>query len=221
MSHGLELSREQLREWGWASWDLDTLGESEFISVLLAAARSLGRPVPHRTSGSLCQKLQPTDKRAANPRSLSRQYSIGEFPLHVDMAHWITPCRYVLLGCVDPGAGRRATTLLDVFRLNFPPAVMDLLYSAPFRVLNGRKSFFATIFSRDRAFIRFDPGCMAPISSEGSSAQEAILKNSSNVESIAWRAGRVLLIDNWRVLHGRSGSVCGDGERILLRVLIQ
>jgi alpha-ketoglutarate-dependent taurine dioxygenase len=37
-------------------------------------------------------------------------------------------------------------------------------------------------------------------------------------KEIHWTKGRVVILDNWRVLHGRGGSSMNDGDRVLHRV---
>lgn len=220
---GLRGIEQRLKTTGWVSWELNGRTESEISECALATARLLGAPVPLRASGNVYQKLKPTIQSDANPNSLSRIFSLGEFPLHVDTAHWGTPCRFVILACIAPGSGERETLLLDTRRITLTTNEIDLLHSTPFRVVNGRNSFFAPILSPDRPFIRYDPGCMRPASADGERVRGffALARWSQHIEAINWRPNQAVLIDNWRVLHGRSSATIPDTERTLLRVLIQ
>ena len=41
------------------------------------------------------------------------------------------------------------------------------------------------------------------------------------VEHIEWNAGEVVIIDNWRVLHGRGEEMNAVAGRTLLRVIVR
>lgn len=216
-----DLDMLQLR--GWVLGEVPVTSESAVGEQLLAMASQIGEPVASRVGGSLCERLHPILADSARPNSLSKIYSLGEFPLHVDTAHWLTPCRYVMLACLSPGDGYRPTVLLDTLRLPIDEAQFNLLHSAPFRIKTGRNSFFSTILSRNRSFVRYDPGCMKPVTSEGDRALDIFSKQRwpAHLEEMRWSVGKVLLIDNWRVLHGRGNASCPDDDRTLLRISIR
>ncbi len=208
---------------GWTLFALSHPLESDFREELLGIAAQLGELAATRAGGDFCDMLIPTVATAARPRSLSKIHSTGEFPLHSDTAHWPTPCRYVILACISPGSGRRGTLLLDTRRLPFSNAQLSLLNCTPLRVRNGRDSFFSTILSKMRPFVRFDPGCMTAITPDGQCALAVLSSNNwlDCVERINWETGVVLIIDNWRVLHGRDGAHSPDPDRKLLRISIR
>jgi alpha-ketoglutarate-dependent taurine dioxygenase len=72
----------------------------------------------------------------------------------------------------------------------------------------------------DRAFLRYDPGCLEAIDERGQAALRLIERRlaGSSPEVHYWRRGDILIIDNWRVLHGRGTSEQGSG-RHLARIL--
>src|SRR5688572_21233349 len=88
----LAFDREALRASGWTSFTLMMTVESEFREQLMAVAAQLGTAVATRRGGLSCDVLQPTEKQSAKPRSLSKVHGYGEFPLHTDTGHWLTPC---------------------------------------------------------------------------------------------------------------------------------
>jgi hypothetical protein len=208
---------------GWSSYDVHAKSDSALRGELTALADHLGTPVASRAGRQLCDKLCPTEALLAKPNSLSEKYSLGEFPCHSDTAHWVIPCRFVVLACVSPGAANRPTFLLDTKSLPIDEADRKLLYRAPFRIRNGKNSFFGTILSKARHFVRYDPGCMHPVDASAKQAMGVFSKErwSSYVEKIAWTEGRVVIIDNWRVLHARGRAETLDHDRILLRILIE
>jgi alpha-ketoglutarate-dependent taurine dioxygenase len=212
-----------LKSRGWVSFILPTSTESNMHEQLLELASGLGAPVATRSGGCLCDTLSPTEAEAAKPRSLSKVHDVGEFPLHIDTAHWLTPCRYVMLKCVSPGSAGRPTLLMDTKRLPLTESQLSLLRTTPLRVTNGRNSFFSTILSKTRQFVRFDPGCMTATTAAGAKTLAILARQNwpECIETVCWEADTVVVIDNWRVLHGRGQAVSPDFDRELLRISIQ
>lgn len=217
--HAAEIA-DSLQSGGWASLFIDAENEEDFANELVAISGSLGVPVGTRSRFALVDRLTPTSAAVASKRSLSYRWGLGEFPLHCDTAHWTVPCRYIVLGCFSSGSGARATELLDTFDLALGRSEIDLLRHTPFRVVNGRKSFFDSILSRSRSFVRLDPGCMEAMCGDGEVALSMFEKTKVKglTEEVHWTKGQVLILDNWRVLHGRGESAMDDGDRVLLRV---
>jgi len=222
-AEGRAIDRIALETHGWVSVDMSAYSEPDLAERLLGLAEQMGTPTPTRPGGPLVEMLRPTISDAAKEGSLSKIHSAGEFPLHIDTAHWLTPCRYLILGCLSPGAGNRSTALLDTKKLPLTDRHISLLQSVPLRVTNGRKSFFSTILSKARPFIRFDSGCMTATTPDDASALDVFSRQNwpDHIKYVHWDAGIVLVIDNWRVLHGRGLAECPDFDRTLLRLSIQ
>lgn len=217
------IDRVVLESRGWLSFAMLVSTESDLREHLLPLASGLGTPAATRSGGCLCDMLSPTQADAAMPRSQSNIHAVGEFPLHIDTAHWITPCRYVMLACVSPGNANRPTLLMDTRSLPLNEHQFSLLHSTPLRVTNGRNSFFSTILSKARPFVRFDPGCMTASTPEGVKTLSILEKKNwpDHIETVCWQAGTVVVIDNWRMLHGRGHADCPDADRKLLRISIR
>jgi alpha-ketoglutarate-dependent taurine dioxygenase len=212
-----------LRGHGWMISELDASSETSLRGGLLSLASSFGNPVPPRNGAPVVSTLRPTASESARGHSLSARFSVGKFPYHTDTAHWPVPCRFVLLACVNPGAANRDTVLFDSAALCLTQQDRDLLYSTPFRVINGRRSFFSTVLQHGQPFIRYDQGCMAPVLGSGQRAERIFSDRDAQhglLVPFRWKRGMVLIVDNWRVLHGRDQASCNDGERALLRVLV-
>lgn len=210
---------KKLHARGWCEIASDA--SEDLGGQLLEIGRRLGRPVALRNSLDIVQELVPSqESRFTN--SLSAKYKDGEFPMHTDTAHWLTPCRYVVMGCSKEGERQRDTLLLDMAAISMAEDDRLLLMSEPFRIVNGRRSFYGTVLAPGRPFIRYDPGCMFPTSDRGKAAMSlfATLRLSGSRESIRWREGKILVIDNWRVLHGRCSAEGGGSERTISRVLV-
>lgn len=151
--------------------------------------------------------------------SLSHFSGAGVQPWHVDGSHLPIPPRYLILGCHSiNGGGAPPTQLLRVKNAGLP-----LLASRreTFTVKNGRSSFYSTIASTDRTWIRFDPACMTAQTEHG----RTILKTLESPQvqpclTLEWTAGVILVVDNWAVLH-RRGNASGIGHRTLLRISLK
>ena len=211
-----------LRRFGWAFCHLRGSDEATLEAEMLCLARQLGTPIAERVGRPIVARLQPKAAVIGRERSLSAAFLTGAFPCHVDTAHWPIPCRYIILACLNPSTRARSTSLLDTARLGLKHAERELLAVTPFRIVNGRNSFFATILHSGRPFIRYDPGCMRSVSSDGERALGVLCREAwpAQVEEVQWNPGEAVVIDNWRVLHGRGESVCDDRDRTLLRVYV-
>lgn len=180
----------------------------------------LGTRVAGR-AGSLEEVIEPKRADDAHPRSLSARYGLDVLPFHTELSHRTRPCRYLLLGCIDPGSSGAATKLLDWRTLGFSSEELDLLEETPVLVRSGRRSFYSTILAPGGAFLRYDPGCLEAVNQRSRLALALIEHRiaAASPQAHNWRRGDILIIDNWRVLHGRSSSDPRSGRR-LARILI-
>jgi hypothetical protein len=209
-----------LAERGWSRHTSKGADSGSIVRELGRLGDRLGTRVAGR-AGSLEEVVQPRAADDAHPRSLSARYGLGALPFHTELSHRTRPCRYLLLGCIDPGLPAAATMLLDWRTLGFSREELDLLEDAPVLVRTGRRSFYSTILSPGGAFLRYDPGCLEALEERGRQALSLVGDRIAGARSEAhhWRQGDILIIDNWRVLHGRSPSDRGSG-RSLARILI-
>lgn len=209
-----------LAERGWFQRRGDGVDRDSIARELRYLGDRLGNRVPGR-HGLLEEVVEPLAASQAHPRSLSARYGLDALPFHTELSHRTKPCRYILLGCIDPGSPAAATMLLDWRDLRFSQQEVDLLEATPILVRTGRRSFYSTILAPGGAFLRYDPGCLEPLDDRGRGAMRLVEERIANARSVAhqWRQGDILIIDNWRVLHGRSPSDPRTGRR-LARILI-
>ena len=217
------IDRDLLDSRGWVSLLAPFSSIEELSQQMLSLAAKLGIATPTRNGTSLIDSLHPIEAATARPRSLSKLFATGEFPLHVDTAHWLRPCHFIILACVSPGGSDRPTFLMDTRSLPLNEGELSLLHHTPLRIRNGRNSFFSTILSKERPFVRYDPGCMEPTTADGAKALAVLARENwpEHVQAVPWEPGTLLVIDNWRILHGRGCAACDDFDRQLLRVSIQ
>jgi hypothetical protein len=213
---------DDLRARGWATLALGRQDQSSLSRELVRIASGVGKFITRRDGGFI-EHLSPQAATAARPSSLSMKFGTGALPLHCDTAHWIVPCRYVALACAVPGSIDAPTVLLDTHDIEFSNEQYTLARSACFIVRNGRRSFYASLIDCNRSFVRVDPGCMEPVTEESAKAIElyGYERNRSKTVAFHWHPGDLLIIDNWRVLHGRGNEVTADLSRRLLRVYLQ
>lgn len=209
-----------LAERGWSLHCSEGADADATLSNLVKFGDRLGTRVAGR-AGALEEVIEPHDADDAHPRSLSARYGLDALPFHAELSHRTRPCRYLLLGCIDPGSPAAATTLLDWRTLGFSSEELDLLEGTPVLVRSGRRSFYSTILAPGGAFLRYDPGCPEAVDQRGRMALALIGDRiaTASLQAHHWRQGDILIIDNWRVLHGRSPSDRRSGRR-LARILI-
>jgi hypothetical protein len=223
LSLPLEIKNNDLDQFGWCSIDTDITESGKLCELITNLASKLGEIRHSREGGELVDILRPIVHEEARPSSLSKKFGHGAFPLHCDTAYWTMPCRYIILGCLNTGHHSSATLLLDTQILKFEPDENAAIQNSVFLIRNGRKSFYGSIQSPGCPFIRVDLGCMEPQCEDGNRALELFSRNRNNqhITHFVWRVGLVVIVDNWRMLHGREECAADDETRKLLRVTVQ
>lgn len=161
--------------------------------------------------------LVPRSQSLATRPSLSARYGVAAFPAHVDGAHEPIPPRYVLLYCtVDEQ--RRYTRLFPWESVERTQEEECHLSREVFAFRSGANSFLDSVLDPARPFIRLDPGCMTPRTLHAAALVRGIATaiEGSAVVNVVWRPRQIVLIDNWRTLHGRAPAL-RLGRRELIR----
>jgi hypothetical protein len=217
-----ELNHNKLQTSGWTSASLGSEAVPILPQIVAYVASLLGTPVAGRGKAKI-ESISPRDQAGSRPSTLSRRFGYAALPLHSDTAHWTTPCRYVVLACAKPGRIETPTVLLDTKALTLTDDDRALAQSACFMVRNGRRSFYASIMNRSLSLIRIDPGCMEPLDESAAVAMNIFSYEKCRHQTIEfhWKTGDVLIIDNWRLLHGRGNSTAADPDRHLVRIYVQ
>lgn len=216
----MTLIKHQLNKYGFIKMFKPDLADEDLIDI----ANTLGEPISSRRNGKVIDRLSPKNSENSYKNSLSRTYGLDSFPLHSDTAYFKIPVRYILLYCKNPGTGERPSYLYDAsLLLNIHDDMRFKLSNTIFKVVNGRNSFLSTIYNSDSNFFRFDKNCMKSTDSEGDELLNEIdsLVQENDIKKIAWSEGDLLIIDNWRLLHGRGSSQSEDSERLLYRLSIR
>ena len=193
---------------------------------LLCAAACLGAPVPVRSGGPVLQDLTPVADQDAPANSLSSAHGLAAFPFHTDAAHHRRPPRWVLMRCANPGTEHRSTLLVDASRLPFAQRQWQALERAVWWVRSGGRGFPASIVKRGRdgMSFRYDRGCMSPADPAFTFAGELFEQalNQAPHVRLEWQRDDLVIVDNWRMMHGRTAAKGRDvGLRRLQRILVQ
>nr|WP_315233999.1 hypothetical protein [uncultured Albidiferax sp.] len=165
------------------------------------------------------ETLKILDAAQAPTRSLSRLSGANAQPWHVDGSHLTEPPHYVIFGCRSvTGEGAPPTQIL---KINDSALSLGASRRETFAVRNGRASFYSTIASADRPWIRFDPGCMVAQTEQGRDLLNAVeLQPAQSFINVEWTADKILIVNNWSVLH-RRGDSRGPGNRSIFRISLR
>jgi hypothetical protein len=156
------------------------------------------------------QTLKPsTNEETAN--TYSGNFGNRSFPLHTDLAHWAIPPRFVALRCIL-GAPGVATKLLDGRSLMQLVGIESLRRSLvqPRRPISNRRRLLSLLErANDRSdyILRWDNLFLTPASRHAEQISSMVLDYFSQAQTIdiyLEQPGDTLIIDNWRILHGRS-----------------
>jgi hypothetical protein len=135
--------------------------------------------------------------------------------------------------CIDAGHGQRPSLLADGQELAFDAVERRELARSVWRVRSGLGSFLASTVlyplkghpgrATDALWLRYDAGCMTladPSFSAGATTLREALERLVP-QLVEWEPDLTLVIDNWRMLHGRGTTkVCDAGSRRLQRILV-
>jgi hypothetical protein len=174
---------------------------------------------------SVIERVSPKPADQARAGTMSARYGMGAFPLHTERAHWPIPPRYVLLRSIGAESDR-PTLLWDSRRVTGVAEPSARLQRAAWIVAGRDGPFVTSVFSAagepNRSCFRYDALCMTP-AGEGAAEVAEILETHLDPDGALpyrWVPGRVLIIDNWRVLHGRGLSSDDDQGRVLERLVV-
>ena len=187
------------------------LDDINSLELALSATEGLGPLLP--LNGQRVQRLVPKEREAATSNSFSRRHGRSAFPLHTDTAFWDEPARFIVL--FSCGISHSATRVLPANDTN------ELMASA--RCDNPvflRRTIRGAVYSRpwgDAAELNalYDPCCMSAANVAAQEFEEEALKAGERSHRLCWRGNTALVIDNWRVMHGRES--CADDNRLLYR----
>jgi alpha-ketoglutarate-dependent taurine dioxygenase len=190
---------------------------------LLSLANSLGTVIGH-PNGCQVFTLKPKNGLSSTKGTFSHKNGFNKFPLHTDTAFFVNPIRYMLLSSNKPSA--TTTTLLHIKSLfeKLNEHEKKIASNAIFKVKTNETSFYTALLFKEHESkaIKYDPTCMFPANNSAKQIQTKFteLFKQIEVKHISWNEPKTVVIDNWKILHGRS-EVNPDENRELKRIYIK
>lgn len=192
-------------------------------------AEAIGEPIALSANPAV-HALTPKAIEEAAPNTYSGNYGLGVFPMHTDFANWPVPPRYLMLRCLV-GSQDVPTTIVDsqpIVGAIGAPLLMRALMK-PRRKVAGRMSLLPILHATpEGSLIRWDERYLQPASKAGESCVVDLnryLKCAPYETVFLAQLGDTVVVDNWKMLHGR-GAVPEDSrsrliERVYLKALAQ
>ena len=217
----MDVPSRQLRDLQAAGYCIFEPPQEESLESL---AHRFGPTIASRPGRATVDVLVPKDREASRPGTLSFVHGRSAFPMHTETAHWPRPVELVLLRCLRPGAGKRATLLIDGWKLGLSDADIARLTQSLVVVKNGARSFLSSLVDRreHRIDFRFDASCMRAARDSDRAVWQAFEQavQAAPARPISLRPGQCLAFDNRRMLHSRGSSPVPDHDRRLERVYV-
>jgi L-asparagine oxygenase len=172
------------------------------------------------------QVLRPRDRETAPPNIYSGSYGTNAFPLHTDLAHWAVPPKYLALRCVV-GAPDVSTRLLDgkVLIERFGAGTLARTLVQPRRPVAGTRPLLRLLERGAAGSIRVRWDSLFNVPATAASAGvfaevSEFLQSTCELTPVLCEPGDTLIIDNWRMLHGRAPVPPQSRSRHIERVYL-
>lgn len=158
-----------------------------------------------------CKNVARTEDLARS-NSLSSGFGLGRFPFHTDQASKEVPPRYIIL--FAPPWRTAGTTVLDPFEL--PYIDEYVARRALFRSIIGGKSAYTRFMEGNggNSFFRFNMQTMDPVNEEARTISEILPFHTRKAVKIDWKKCKLLIVDNHRLVHGRTDATPNKREYI-------
>jgi len=192
----------------------------------IEAATALG--MPEQVDGlRLVQELVPYAPSESTPNTYSGSFGLHAFPLHTDLAHWASPPRYLMLRC-EVGDPAVRTWIIDSGSLcaTLRGSALGRCLARPRRPINGGFQLLPIlqeVAGSTQALIRWDSIYLTPANAYAQTVFgeiESCLSRVRPTTTILLSRGDTLVLDNWRVLHGRSAVQNARSPRRIHRVYL-
>ena len=169
--------------------------------------------------------LRAIEREQTTPNTYSGNYGLDAFPMHTDLAHWCIPPRYLMLRC-QVGYAEVSTPVMDgrdLFLRNSDLSGRVLV--KPRRPLQGSMRLLRLceqvgshwLFRWDQLFLQ-----AASLSGiNDMSMYEVLIRFHEKTSIVLKDKGDTVIIDNWRMIHGRDCIPPQCSDRLLERVYLQ
>jgi succinate dehydrogenase flavin-adding protein (antitoxin of CptAB toxin-antitoxin module) len=180
--------------------------------------------VLHYADTNKKQVLTPQHSSASTPNTYSGNYGCGEFPFHTDLAHWSAPPRYLALRCIV-GTQDVATFLVESDHIisEFGRNELKRTLVQPRRTLLGKRPLLRLldVAETDQELFRWDMLFTQPATEYSKQVVSEIgkyLSTLSRKQFVLASKGDTMIVDNWRMIHGRTSVNQSSTHRRIERV---
>lgn len=211
-----------------SGWTIAKIKPRDFLEEQRARGTVISDPI----SGCEIDNLHTSNVSLRKPRNLSVGYPSSELPLHTDYPNLGLPPRFVCLFAIAPDASNETT----VFPIHQFIAAKEgrqffkrqLQEPIKLRSLNGKSSVMRICeISGSGLLVRYSWNCMEPFFKKGrwvfDYLNELPEMFPTYLETFVLKEDEVLIIDNFRCLHGRRSSIAKPktvSSRIVGRILL-
>ena len=172
------------------------------------------------------QELIPRNPSDSPPNIYSGNFGYSDFPFHTDLAHWFLPPHYFVLRCLE-GASDVRTRLIDSAAI-VQSLGEDSLRRAlvkPRRPIEMSRPLLHILerCSVDKLRFRWDSLFIEPSTEHSTRVCSAIEEHLDTIKTIDFvleQPGDTLVVDNWRILHGRSAVPTAQRNRRIHRAYL-
>ena len=170
---------------------------------------------------AIVQRLVPKAKDTVPENVYSGNYGLEDFPLHTDLAHWYLPPRYFILRCISPVPTVYTTVVQPQVALGgLSQSTIKRAMFQPRRLLDNKLCLLRLI---QDALIRWDQLFLVAKNAEAEEVSHHIKHRQPDFQTTKIgfvEPGETLLIDNWKVLHGRTAVPESGYTRVIDRVYL-
>lgn len=221
-----ETVNQHVNKYGYAflqNWN-PSLNTQEVVGIF-GTLLEVSKQVGHENIPDI-QSLKPRQKNDNLKNQYSGYFGLDEFPLHTDLAHWSCPPRYLLLRCIV-GSNSVATNFIHINELK--KIIGNNLINKSVVKLRRSKSFavnclLPTSFNSDGIEgIRWDSIFLSPMNKAANKITESLCQDGlqSKISHVILKnIGDTLIIDNWKILHGRGIVNVQESNRIIERAYL-
>lgn len=143
--------------------------------------------------------------------TFSSIYGFDSFPLHTDTAFRKVPTRFLIMKSLHHSSTATVFFNFIDFYNNLSEKYKTYFNNAIFSIKSTDGSYYNSLFlDKDKKFIRFDPLLMIPQNIAANHCLKILCEQQNekkNLLKISWDGANILIIDNWKILHGREKVV--------------
>ena len=161
------------------------------------------------------KKLIPKDNKEVEHFSLSSAYGLNEFPLHTDGAEYNTPPRFLVLRALSDSP--TGTSLADAYSIRDKVTIRNTKWSVKTKDGILQTKLFEQHPKYNIEFIRFNRLSMKCVDGNKLEVNNAI--DNLPVSYVNWTQNKTVIIDNWRILHGRQMIIEEDYDKRIIERL--